>query len=578
MTRKCCGNLAAVAAAAAVVAGFWWQGERFLAANGAAFDEAVHLAAGYSYWTTGNFHLNYEHPPFLKMLWALPLVLGDGPPFPHDVAAATNNDQWYVGTALLHDSGVPPAAILTPARRMNLAVGCGVVLLAGWWAFRFWGSRLAGLAACGFAAADPNLLALSCILSTDVGLMLFGLLTAYLLWEYTACPSRGLLAAAGVALGLMLGAKFSGLGMVGGFGAAAALIIFRGGVLALPGTPTPAGGWTTGGRAKVAADLGFRLFLLGLLATAVTYGVVNFPEWGKGVQFQLTRHDFRNGTYYFCGETSAHGWYHYFVVALALKLPLGFLIASLASSVLWASGRREPAVPSGAGTAGSRRPLAGGRGAWLWVPPLVYFAAASLARIDLGVRVVLPAIAFLYVVAAGLAAPGCGRCVRLAALAGCLAWAAVASYQAGPHQVAYFNELAGGPVRGFRYLADSNLDWGQDLPALKAYVDRERLPVVYLSYFGTDRPESYGIRYQPLRGYGRIREHLDATVPADAPRHVLAISANNLTGNYLEDRDPDTYAWLRGRTPDAVLGGSIYVFDLTADPDAVRRVRQTPWR
>src|SRR6476469_1643783 len=122
MTGKRCGNLAAVAAAAASVAGFWWQGERFLAANGAAFDEAVHLAAGYSYWSTGNFHLNYEHPPFLKMLWALPLVLGAGPPYPRDVAAESNNDQWRIGTALLHESGVPPSAILTPARRMNLAV------------------------------------------------------------------------------------------------------------------------------------------------------------------------------------------------------------------------------------------------------------------------------------------------------------------------------------------------------------------------------------------------------------------------------------------------------------------------
>lgn len=566
MTGKRCGNLAALAAAAAVVAGFWWQGERFLAANGAAFDEAVHLAAGYSYWSTGNFHLNYEHPPFLKMLWALPLVLGDGPPYPRDVAAESNNDQWRIGTALLHESGVPPASILTPARRMNLAVGCGVVLLAGWWAYRFWGSRLAGLAACGFAAADPNLLALSCILSTDVGLMLFGMLTAYLLWEYTARPSRWLLVAAAVALGLMLGAKFSGLGMLGGFGAAAARIVFRGGVVALPGTPAPAGGWTTGSRAKAATDLGFRLFVLGLLATAATYWVVNFPEWGKGVQFQLTRHDFRNGTYYFCGETSAHGWYHYFLAALALKLPLGLLAASAIGMGLLASrGRERPEIPPS-------------RSAWLWVPPLVYFAAASLARIDLGVRVVLPSIAFLYVIAAGLAGPGCCRCVRLALLAGCLAWAGVSGYQAGPHQVAYFNELAGGPAGGFRYLADSNLDWGQDLPALKAYMDREGLPVVYLSYFGTDRPEAYGIRYQPLRGYGRIREHLDTTVPADAPRHVLAISANNITGNYLEDRDPDTYAWLRGRTPTAVLNGSIYVFDLTADPDALRRVRHTPWR
>ena len=170
MNRSCWGNVAAVVAGLALVAGFWWQGERFIAANGPTFDEGVHLAAGYSYWVTGDFRLNHEDPPLLKLLWALPLVLGDRPPYPSDVAAASNNDHWKIGSALLYDSGVPPARLLTPARRVNLAVGCGVVLLAGWWAFRAWGSHLAGLAAAAFAAADPNLLALSCILSTDVGL------------------------------------------------------------------------------------------------------------------------------------------------------------------------------------------------------------------------------------------------------------------------------------------------------------------------------------------------------------------------------------------------------------------------
>src|SRR5256885_2316381 len=121
-----------------------------------------------------------------------------------------------------------------------------------------------------------------------------------------------------------------------------------------------------------------------------------------------------------------------------------------------------------------------------------------------------------------------------------------------------------------------SFDRGQDLPQLKEYMQREGLDVIYLSYFGTDRPEAHGIRYQYLPGYGQFTAPPD-TVPADAPRHVLAISANNLIGSYLKN-DPDAYAWLRGRTPTAVLGGSIYVFDLTGDADAIRRVRETPVR
>jgi hypothetical protein len=146
----------------------------------------------------------------------------------------------------------------------------------------------------------------------------------------------------------------------------------------------------------------------------------------------------------------------------------------------------------------------------------------------------------------------------------------VSSWVAAPHQLAYFNEVAGGPVNGSKYLADSNLDWGQDLPALKAYMDREGIPAVYLSYFGTARLEAHGIRYQPLPGFGRVGPPGGEAIPADSPRHVVAVSANNLLGVYLDD--PQTFAWLRNRTPTAVLGGSIYIFDLTGDPDAIRRL------
>ena len=101
---------------------------------------------------------------------------------------------------------------------------------------------------------------------------------------------------------------------------------------------------------------------------------------------------------------------------------------------------------------------------------------------------------------------------------------------------------------GAKYLADSNLDWGQGLPALKQWMEREEVDVVYLGYFGTDRPETHGIRYQPLPGYGRVGASGGETIPADAQRHVVAVSANHLLGLFLND--PETYAWLRGRNAD----------------------------
>jgi hypothetical protein len=533
----------------ALLAWFWARGEEFLANNGPTFDEPVHLAAGYSYWTTGSFRLNREDPPLLKLLWAAPLALSDRSLYPHEVATATNDDHWHVGTALLYHSGRPVRELLDPARRVNLALGCCTVLLTGWWAFRLWNSRLAGVGAVAFAVCDPNLLALSCVLTTDIGLSLFALSACYLLWEYTAKPSRKLFIAAGVALGLALGAKFSALAVVMGLGAAGIVYLLRGGTLALPGTPQEVS------RKHAALDFAFRLGLVALVTLAATYGFIHFDQWGRGLKFQLTRADHGDGMMYLNGELSRTGWYHYFLVLLPLKLPLGLLAAVLLACAAGAVGRAP-------------------RGAFLLVPPAVFFALASYSRVDLGARVVLQVLPFLYVLAAGLACGACCKCAGRALLGVCVAWAAVSAARSDPFPLAYFNELAGGPRGAIRYVADSNLDWGQGLPRLKRYLDANNIDAVYLSYFGTDRPEAYGIRFQPLPTYGRVGEPGGELIPANAPRHVLVVSANNLLGIYLND--PDTFAWLRTREPTALLGGCLYVFDLTGDADAISRVRSLP--
>lgn len=206
--------------------------------------------------------------------------------------------------------------------------------------------------------------------------------------------------------------------------------------------------------------------------------------------------------------------------------------------------------------------------AFLLVPPLVFFALASYSRVDLGVRVVLPVLPFLDVIAAGLT---CHRIAGRLLLGVCISVAALSAARSDPFVLAYSNELAGGPRGAMRHFADSNLDWGQSLPQLKAYLDANGPDVVYLSYFGTDRPEAYGVRFHPLPTYGRVGEPGGETIPESASRHVLVVSVNNLLGIYLND--PRTFAWLRDREPTAILGGSLYVFDLTGDADAVRRVR-----
>jgi hypothetical protein len=141
-----------------------------------------------------------------------------------------------------------------------------------------------------------------------------------------------------------------------------------------------------------------------------------------------------------------------------------------------------------------------------------------------------------------------------------------------PHQLAYFNESVGGPEQGYRYLSDSNLDWGQDLKGLKAYIEREKLPIIYLSYFGTAPPAYYGIRYQDVASKGRLTQPPLDRVPENAPRKILAISVYNL--HDVSNAGDARFRWLWTRRPIAKIGYSIFVYDLTNDQEGIIKLEE----
>jgi hypothetical protein len=154
-----------------------------------------------------------------------------------------------------------------------------------------------------------------------------------------------------------------------------------------------------------------------------------------------------------------------------------------------------------------------------------------------------------------------------------VAWTAISSLRVAPHQLAYFNESVGGPEQGYRYLSDSNLDWGQDLKGLTAYLDKEKLPIIYLSYFGTAPPAYYRIRYQDVVSKGTLRPPPPGKVSADAPRKILAISAYNLQD--VSNADDPLFRWLWVRQPVGKIGYSIFLYDLTDDQEGLAKLEET---
>jgi hypothetical protein len=155
-----------------------------------------------------------------------------------------------------------------------------------------------------------------------------------------------------------------------------------------------------------------------------------------------------------------------------------------------------------------------------------------------------------------------------------LVFTAFSALRVAPHQLAYFNEWVGGPEEGYRYLSDSNLDWGQDLKGLKAYMEKENLPMIYFSYFGTAPPAYYGIHYQYVPGTWPLEWPPPTDrVPDTAPRKILAISVYNLQD--VSNAHAPLFRWLWQRQPIAKIGYSIFVYDLTADAEGLARLEET---
>lgn len=211
---------------------------------------------------------------------------------------------------------------------------------------------------------------------------------------------------------------------------------------------------------------------------------------------------------------------------------------------------------------------------WALAPAAAYFAASLTAKVQIGVRHLLPALPFL-ALWAGLGAADLWRRGRAARglLAVLALWTAVSVLRVQPYQLAYFNEAAGGPSGGWRWLADSNLDWGQDLPALARELRARGNPPVYLAYFGVGDPAAYGIRYAQALANWNVPREGDAVDPvAESGRVLFAVSATNRVGVYLADHG--FFSWLDGKVPAAEPGHSIFLYDLTADAEGRRRLAE----
>lgn len=518
-------------------------------------DEAAHLAAGYSYWKTGDFRLLPSHPPLAELFCALPL-LWLKPDFSPTPAAWREADEYAVGKQFLYHNRVPADTLLFAGRAMTILVTLALGLTIAWWTRRRFGSSAALFSLLAFSFS-PNIIAHGRYITTDLAV------TAFFFWScvswlgYLETGSARKLLQTGVLAGLAFATKFNALILYPIF--FLLFLVYR---WQFPEARRRQSSATLlASFVLVPFLIVYSLFffdtrsllqdprlgprLAGTSGPAHALAQIPIPAYYYARGLHMLVRDLHGGHHgYLLGRNLHRGSWMYFPVAFAVKTPLAILLLLLACAALAAGKLRER----------SSLPFV-----WwaLALPPVVYFAVSMASSLNIGLRHILLIYPFLDILI-GAVLFGTTR-GRRSAWAGacaifCGALLIVESFSIHPHYLAFFNIASGGPQNGPRYLLDSNLDWGQDLKKLKQWTALNHASPLCLSYFGQADPEYYGISYQPLASVRNQQELAKLNC-------VVAVSSHYLFGTEFQ-----RFRALHTLEPLERIGYSIYIYDLRKNP------------
>ena len=172
-------------------------------------DEGAHLASGYSYLRTGDFRINPEHPPLLKEISAVPLLfLPLRLPTNHE--SWNEYNQWEFGRQFLYHNLVDADLILLLGRIPVILLSLILGIFIFKWVKKLWGNTAAFFALVLYVF-EPNILAHSRYVTTDLALTLFLFLTIYALDQYLQSYSRKHLIIFGILFAIAQVVKFSAI-------------------------------------------------------------------------------------------------------------------------------------------------------------------------------------------------------------------------------------------------------------------------------------------------------------------------------------------------------------------------------
>jgi len=478
------GNRFVVAAAASLVVILALQMWLAIRHQSQTFDESAHMYSGMEYWQHGDFGVNPEHPPLVKLLATLPLLnLGLKPPAPLDMFFRFVSGAG--GVQFLYSNDAEKLLF-----RSRIAVSFLTLLLAVlvFFAAREMFGPEAGLLALLIFVFEPNILANGALVTTDIGATCGIFAAVYFFYRYAKKRTISSLIVCAIVTGLALATKHSVLFLFPLFVVLALKEIF---LRSYVPADSPAKLSVSNQLARWAGSIA----VICLISVAVLWSFYGFRykarpgnsiiipplagyvqglshPWQRQATLALSHSHLLPEAYvygfsdieviseqgrpaFILGKLYPSGRWFYFPVAFLIKSTLGFLL--LLFLLIFAKNLRSIE---------KRREVL-----YLALPALIYFSITIVSHLDIGFRHLLPIFPFLIVLIAAGAWGLIRQSRRWAYVVAVLLLIHIASsLHAYPYYLSYSNEAWGGPKNTYNVLSDANVGWGSGLIALHQYI------------------------------------------------------------------------------------------------------------
>jgi len=529
-------------------------------------DEVIHIPAGYYHLVAGDFQLNNEHPPLVKMWAALPLLLvqPDEPPEPKNEAEnfmertwGFHERFWQANQARFQTVTFWPRVMMIP---ITLALGA-LIFVFGRKLF----GETAGLFAVSLYVLEPTVLAHGRIVHTDVPSAFAYLAFFFVLHRYSEAPGKMRALVLGLVTALALLTKFSMLVLLPVLAIYFLARLFinwrdrkqRTQILVHSALITEIvlflinAAYYFQRPVLEASDVRWVAMkspaLLGFVTTFVRLASYLVPTYYLFGVYNIELHNHFGHATSLLGQYSDLGWWYYFPVAFALKTTIPFLLLAIAGLgwSVWRFVKRD------------------WRFLWVVLPVGVYLAISLTSHINIGIRHFLPIYPFLFIAGGALLAQllQARRLLGISVLIVLLGWMSFEAMRTFPNYTPYMNQLASGHPHWY-YLSDSNVEWGDDVNALADYLKaRGETKVTAALSAGWSTLGRYGVDYLDM-----------VSLPPDKTPETryVAIGASFLNGSVIPGDEnvigrrfferTNLFARYRNRKPEAVFGGSIYLF------------------